>query len=281
MGTALAEAFLSHGHPTTVWNRTPGKAEALVAKGAIRAETVADALTAGGPVVVCLKDYDAMYGVLDQADAALNGQVLVNHSSGTPQQARDAVDWAEEKGVHYLDGAIMVPPQAVGSPDSVFLYSGSQSVFESHQETLATMGGPRYLGTDPSLAVIYNTALLSLMYASMQGFLHAAALVGSANVEVEKFSEIATGWFMPNVITPYLHMEAPDIGRGHYPGDRGTMGMNLTALDHIYHTSKEQGVSSALPGQLKKLVEDAISAGYGEDNFMAVIELLKKPSKES
>ncbi|WP_157880144.1 hypothetical protein [Streptomyces natalensis] len=162
----------------------------------------------------------------------------------------------------------------------MFVYSGSQSIFEGHRKTLATMGGPRYLGADPSLAVLYNTALLSLLYASVQGFLHAAALVGSANVEVEKFSEIATGWLLPNVVTPYLRLEAPDIGKGHYPGDRGTMRMNLTALEHIYRTSQEQGVSSELPGQLKKLAEDATSAGYGDSNFMAVIELLKKPSKE-
>lgn len=33
MGSALAGAFLDGGHPTTVWNRTPGKGEGLVAKG--------------------------------------------------------------------------------------------------------------------------------------------------------------------------------------------------------------------------------------------------------
>ncbi len=35
MGQALAGAFLKNGHPTTVWNRSAGKAEALVAQGAM------------------------------------------------------------------------------------------------------------------------------------------------------------------------------------------------------------------------------------------------------
>ena len=34
MGSALAEAFLKAGYTTTVWNRTPEKADNLVAKGA-------------------------------------------------------------------------------------------------------------------------------------------------------------------------------------------------------------------------------------------------------
>ncbi|MFQ6331468.1 NAD(P)-binding domain-containing protein [Nocardia sp. CWNU-33] len=34
MGSALAEAFVRAGHPTTVWNRSPEKAASLVARGA-------------------------------------------------------------------------------------------------------------------------------------------------------------------------------------------------------------------------------------------------------
>lgn len=34
MGTALAGALLEAGHETTVWNRSAGKDEALVARGA-------------------------------------------------------------------------------------------------------------------------------------------------------------------------------------------------------------------------------------------------------
>jgi glutamyl-tRNA reductase len=52
MGTALAGVFLEGGHPTTVWNRTPEKADALVAKGARWAVTVRDAVAASPLVVV-------------------------------------------------------------------------------------------------------------------------------------------------------------------------------------------------------------------------------------
>jgi 3-hydroxyisobutyrate dehydrogenase-like beta-hydroxyacid dehydrogenase len=46
MGRALAAAFLSAGHRTTVWNRTGGRAGDLVGKGAIEAATVAEAVAA-------------------------------------------------------------------------------------------------------------------------------------------------------------------------------------------------------------------------------------------
>ncbi|MFV8132626.1 NAD(P)-dependent oxidoreductase [Streptomyces syringium] len=281
MGLALAATLLEQGHPTTVWNRTPEKADGLVAQGARRAATIADAVAASPVTVICLKDYEAMYETLDSASAVLAGRVLVNLSSGTPTEAREAVAWAGERKADYLDGAIMVPPPAVGHPDSVFLYSGSREVFDDHRPTLAAMGGPTYLGPDPSLAVLYNTALLDFMYASLNGFLHAAALVGTANVEVAKFAELAIGWFLPAVVGATVLAQAPQLDKGDYPGDQGTMEMNLNALEHIARTSVERNVSSDQPELMKALAERAIAEGRGGQNYLAVFELLKKPTPSS
>lgn len=281
MGLALAGTLMDHGHPTTVWNRTPEKADGLLAKGAHRAETVAEAVSASPVTVMCLKDYEAMYGVFDSAGDALEGRVLVNLNSGTPKEARAAATWATERGAEYLDGAVMVPPPLVGHPDSVFLYSGPQSVFDEHRATLASMGDPRHLGSDPSLAVLYNTALLEMMYATMNGFLHATALVGSANVSAVAFADLALNWFMPSVVDSVLTEQAPDLDKGHYPGDLGTMEMNLSALEHITRTSVEQGVHSDQPRLMKEIAERAIAEGYGGKNYLAVFEVFKKAAQVS
>jgi 3-hydroxyisobutyrate dehydrogenase-like beta-hydroxyacid dehydrogenase len=53
MGQALAGAFLAHGHPTTVWNRSAAKAEELVAHGAPLAASVRDAVAASPLVIIC------------------------------------------------------------------------------------------------------------------------------------------------------------------------------------------------------------------------------------
>lgn len=94
MVAALAEAFLEAGHPTTVWNRSANKADVLVAKGATRAATVAEAVAANTLVVICLSDYEAVHRLLDPLGDALSGKVLANLGSGTPEEARDAAAWA-------------------------------------------------------------------------------------------------------------------------------------------------------------------------------------------
>lgn len=277
MGLVLAETLLGKGLTLTVWNRTPGKADALAAKGARRAATVAEAVAASPVTILCLNDYPTMHRVLDAAGAAFQGRTLVNLTSGTPAEARDTADWAAGRGVGYLDGAIMVPPPLVGEPGSVFLYAGPQDVFDRHRETLALLGDPRHLGADPGLAVLFNTAMLEMMYATVNGFLHAAALVGSAGVPAAEFSELALGWFMPAVLNPaWLAQQAPSLDEGAYPGDLGTLQMNFNALEHILRTSAEQGIHSEQPRLMKELAERAIAEGHGSENYFAMFEIFKQ-----
>ena len=111
MGSTLAGAFLTSGMPTTVWNRSGEKADALVAEGAIRAATVAEAVAESQLVVVCLTTDEVVHQVLDPVADALPGRVLVNLTNGTPQQARATAAWAADHGARYLDGGIMACPR--------------------------------------------------------------------------------------------------------------------------------------------------------------------------
>ncbi|WP_326702170.1 NAD(P)-dependent oxidoreductase [Streptomyces cyaneofuscatus] len=276
MGLALAGALLRNGHPTTVWNRTPGKARDIVARGARLAGSVADAVAAGPLTVVCLKDYATLYEVLDTAGGASAGRTLVNLNSGTPNEAHAAASWAAGRGVAYLDGAVMVPPPLVGDPGSVFLFSGPREVFDTHRAALTSLGDPRYLGSDPGLAVLHNAALLGLMYATMNGFLHATALVGSAGVRAAEFADLAVNRFLPTVVDATLVEQAPDLDAGHYPGELGTLHMNLNALEHITLTCEEQGVHTGQPRLMREIAAQAIEDGHGGSNYLAVFEVFRK-----
>lgn len=280
MGAALAAAFVDNGHPTTVWNRTAAKAEPLVAKGARRAETPAEAVAASPLVVVCVNDFAGVRSILDAAGPALSGRTVVNLTSSTPDEAREAVKVAEGHGAGYLDGAIMVPPPAIGSKEAVFLYSGSRSVFDAQVETLQTVGGDaRYLGDDPGLAVLYNTALLGFMWATVNGYLHATAMVNTAKATAAEFAPIALDWFIPSVVTPILHAATRELDEGDYPGEAGTVTMNLTAAEHLLETSRNQGVGTQVPEFLTGMLEKTIEAGHGDKSYMSMIELIRNPKR--
>lgn len=62
MGSGMAANLLNAGHQVTVYNRSPGKAEALVAQGAIAARTIAEA-SSGAVVFTMLADDRAVEDV--------------------------------------------------------------------------------------------------------------------------------------------------------------------------------------------------------------------------
>ncbi|MGA4994279.1 NAD(P)-dependent oxidoreductase [Nonomuraea bangladeshensis] len=276
MGSALAGALLDHGHPTTVWNRSAHKARPLVDRGARLAATPREAIEASRLIVACVLDYEALRAVLEPVAGSLSGRVLVNLTSGSPEQAHEFAAWAGSHGADYLDGAIMTTPPGVGSPEMMFLYSGPDLVFEAHRSTLAALGDPLHLGADPGLASLYDAALLGLMWSTMTGWLHGAAVVGAEKTPAAVFTPVAIRWL--TAVAGFLSAYAPQVDAGRYPGDDATVDVQIAAIDHLLHAAEARRVDNALPELLKSLMERAKAAGHGSDSYASLIEVLREPA---
>ncbi|RLU86845.1 6-phosphogluconate dehydrogenase [Streptomyces griseocarneus] len=274
MGSALAAALLERGHPTTVWNRSAAKARPLADRGARAATTPGEAVTASPLIVACVLDHDVLRTVLDPVTGSLAGRTLVNLTSGSPEQAREAEKWARAHGADYLDGAIMTTPPGVGSPETMFLYSGERAVFDAHRPTLTALGDPVHLGTDVGLASLYDAALLGLMWSTMTGWLHGTAVVGAEGTPATGFTPVAIRWL--TAVTGFLTTYAPQVDAGTYPGDDATVDVQIAAVDHLLHAAEARGVDNALPELMKSLMLQAKAAGHGSDSYASLIEVLKK-----
>jgi 2-methyl-1-pyrroline reductase len=277
MGSALAGAFLSNGYPTTVWNRSAHKADALVAKGAVNAATVIDAVSASPLVVVCVRDYDVVREILDPAGDALSGRVLVNLTSGSSQEGRDTVLWAAERGAEYLDGAIMTTPPGIGQPETVILYGGPQAVFEAHEPTLRVLGGGiTYLGADTGIPSLYDMAILDIMWTSLNGFLHALALVGTENIKATTFVPFANMLFAGMEL--FVPSYAQQVDEGRYLAEDSTLETHLSPIKRLIYESEARSIDVELPKYTKALVEEAIARGHAADSYARIIERFRKPS---
>ncbi|MFC9293553.1 NAD(P)-dependent oxidoreductase [Streptomyces sp. NPDC057011] len=278
MGQALAAAFLKAGHPTTVWNRSPEKAGELVRQGALLAPTPADAVTAAELVVVCLSTYDVMHEILDPLDGALSGRVLANLTSGSSEQARETAAWASERGAEYLDGAIMAIPATIGAAESVLFHSGTKAAFDKHEATLKVLGGATtYVGEDPGLAVLYDVALLGVMWGTLNSFIHGAALLKSANIDARTFLPWATSWIDAVKLFATDYAGQIDAGDGKYPANDAKLETHFASIEHLLHESEAQGINTELPASVHGLVKRVIAKGFAENSYAAMIELFQDP----
>ncbi|MFE9775531.1 NAD(P)-dependent oxidoreductase [Streptomyces sp. NPDC005931] len=275
MGSALASVLLEQGHEITVWNRSAPKARPLADRGARLAATPGEAIAASPLTIACVLDYEALHDVLDPVTGSLAGKVLVNLTSGSPEQAREAATWARSHAAGYLDGAVMTTPPGVGNPEMMFLYSGSRAVFEAHRPTLASLGDPLYLGSDPGLASLYDAALLGLMWSTMTGWLHGTALVGAEQTPATSFTPVAVRWL--TTVAGFLTTYAPQVEAGRYPGDDATVEVQIAAIGHLIHAAAARGIDNTLPELLKSVMERTRDAGHGAESYASVIEVLRNP----
>ncbi|RDG39833.1 NAD(P)-dependent oxidoreductase [Streptomyces corynorhini] len=278
MGSALASAFLRAGHPTTVWNRSPQKADPLVASGAVRAASVADAVAAAPLVVVCVTRHDAVVDVLDAGRTALPGRVLVNLTSGSSREARALADRVAALGAHCLDGAILTTPDAIGAPDATVLYGGPDAVFRAHAPTLAALGGGvTFLGADPGIPSLYEVALLDIMWTSLTGVLHAMALVGTEGIAATEFAPFAA--MLYSGVGSFVPRYARQIADGAYPADDSTLHTHLAGIRHLTEESGDRAVEARLPLYIQGLMERAVARGQGGDSFARLVEQFAPPAQ--
>ncbi|MFE2559580.1 NAD(P)-dependent oxidoreductase [Streptomyces sp. NPDC059352] len=278
MGQALAAAFLANGHPTTVWNRSAGKADALVAKGAILADSVKSAIEASPLVVVCVSDYDAVHALLEPVGSSLAGRTLVNLTTASSGQARETSEWATKLDSAYLDGAILALPDAVGTADAVLLYSGPKAAFEEHQATLQALSdsGTVYLDEDPGLSALYDMSVLSIMWGVLNSFLHGAALLGTANVKATTFATLASTAI--NVTSEYVAAYAQQIDEGTFPATDATIAVHVGGMEHLVHESETLGVNTELPKFFLELAKRAVADGDVENSYASMIKQFRKPT---
>ncbi|MCT2593009.1 NAD(P)-binding domain-containing protein [Streptomyces sp. N2-109] len=271
MGAALADAMLTGGRRTTVWNRTPGKAEPLTVRGAAEADGIRAAVTASPLVIVCIRDYTAVRDLLDPVADALAGRVLVNLTTGSSEEARVMAEWAAGHGAGYLDGAIMMTPPGIGAPETVIFYGGDEKLFRTHEPVLRLLGGrPTHLGEDTGTASLYDVALLGLMWGTFNSFLHALALVETEGTTATEFLPLATDWLTG--VSSFMGLYAQQIDAGEFVATDASLATQLAPVEHLVHESRARGVDTRLPEYTRDLIADALAKGHGLDSYARIID---------
>lgn len=276
MGTALARTLLAAGHPTTVWNRTPGRSPELDDLGVTRAKTVADALVASPLIITCLLDDASVRETLAPVAPELARRTLVNLTNGTPEQARRAADWAAQHGAEYVDGGIMAVPAMIGGPAAFILYSGSRTAFDRYQADLAALARPAFVGEDAGLAALQDLALLSAMYGMFGGAAHALALVSSEKLSPTAFAnELLVPWL--TAMLGSVSGMANDLEHGAGPGAAGSnLAMQAAAFVNFVDASQAQGVDPMVLLPIRTLLDRAVAEGHGDEDLAVLVRLLAR-----
>lgn len=275
MGSALATALLDAGRSVTVWNRTPGRAKELVARGASAADSVPAAVLASPVVIACLLDHSSVEETLGLAAGELRGRTLVNVTTTTPNEARALASWAAEHGIDHLDGAIMAVPAMIGSRAGQIFYSGSRAAYDALLPTLEVWATSEFHGEDAGRASLVDLAMLSGMYQMFTGFFHGAAMAATMGMSAADFAARQAPFLA--AMTEELAGYAKVIDGGDYsvPGQQS---LEFSDLSHIVRASEEEGVDPSPIAAVQALISEQIAAGHGSEGLARLYESLRSDS---
>jgi len=277
MGSALATALYKRKFDTTVWNRTSSKTESLSRLGLRVGPRLLEAVGNAEIVIVNVNNYQSTNQLVRQPaiESALRGKVLVQLSSGTPDEAREMESWARARGIDYLDGAIVNYPADIGKPEGTVLYSGPEELFHRVEPVLLAFGdNAMFVGKEIGQASASDIAVLSFAMGTMLGFLHGYILYEAENLPAGGYLQLVKK-LMPAMEAALADLSNKIQGKN-YGNTQAALETWAVAPRELIGWCEKHRVNHTFADPQLLLIERAVKAGKGQLDLAYLYEVLKQ-----
>jgi 3-hydroxyisobutyrate dehydrogenase-like beta-hydroxyacid dehydrogenase len=196
MGHGMATNLLKAGHQITVYNRSPGKAEALVQQGATAAASVAEAGT-GEVVFTMLADDTAVEDVAFGANGILAslapGATHVSSSTISVALSERLTAAHAEAGQRYVAAPVFGRPEAASAAKLFVVAAGAPQILEPLLPLFDAIGQRTFVVSErPPTANLVKLSGNFLIASMIESVGEAVALVDKAGVDRQQYVDILT-----------------------------------------------------------------------------------------
>ncbi|HWF28694.1 MAG TPA: NAD(P)-dependent oxidoreductase [Mycobacterium sp.] len=196
MGRGMATNLVKAGHQVTVYNRSPGKAEALVQQGASAARNVAEAST-GEVVFTMLSDdravEEVVFGENGVVASLAPGATHVSSSTISVALSERLAAAHTEAGQQYAAAPVFGRPEAAAAATLFVVAAGAPQVLEPLFPLFDAIGQRTFVVSDePHTANLVKLSGNFLLASAIETVGEAVALVAKAGVDRQQYVDILT-----------------------------------------------------------------------------------------
>lgn len=196
MGQPMAARVLDAGHELTVYNRSPGKAQPLVDRGAKLADSPASA-AAAELVVTMLADDAALQDVLGPGgalSAMTASTVHVSMSTISHALALKLTATHAERGVGFVGAPVFGRPEAAAAGKLFILGAGEATALSRCQPLFDVLSQKVLaLGTEPAAAHLTKVLGNFMLISSVELLAEALNVARAAGMEPQALLQALTG----------------------------------------------------------------------------------------
>jgi 3-hydroxyisobutyrate dehydrogenase-like beta-hydroxyacid dehydrogenase len=193
----MAANLLKAGHEVTVYNRTPGKRQALVEQGAHAAAQVADACR-GDTVITMLSDDGALEsvvfgekGVIGSLDRGAIHVCMSTISVGLSERLAAA---HANAGQRFVAAPVFGRPEAAAAAKLFIVAAGARDAVDACLPLFEALGQRTFsIGDRPQAANLVKLSGNFLIASVIEALGEAMALVGKAGIDRHQYLDLLTG----------------------------------------------------------------------------------------
>ncbi|MEH2473804.1 3-hydroxyisobutyrate dehydrogenase [Nitrobacteraceae bacterium AZCC 2161] len=241
MGVPMTRRLLDAGYDVTVWNRSPGKATALVEAGAKAATAPHEVAAAASIIFMCLTDASAVekvvFGAGGLASVPGDGKLVVDFSSIHPDAARSiATRLKAANGMAWIDAPVSGGTKGAEEGTLAIMAGGNAADVERVRPHILAMArgfthmGPTGAGQTTKLCnqVIVGCAMAVLA--------EATRFAVNAGIDAKRLPEALAGGFADSIP---LQLFVPRMAQGIHSPPLGHIATMLKDLDTVIDVAQD------------------------------------------
>jgi 3-hydroxyisobutyrate dehydrogenase len=276
MGKPMCLRLLAAGYPLTVWNRTAGKLEAVLAKGARAAVSPAALTRASDMVLMCVTDQRAaeqvLFGPDGVAAGGAAGKLVVDFSSIAPACARDfAARLEREAGMGLVDAPVSGGTQGAAQGTLAVMAGGRAEHVERARPVVAHLAQRFTRMGDAGAGQVAKLCNQVIVGSLLPVIAEAVRLAEAAGVEARALPQALQGGFADSLP---LQIFGARMAARQFEPSLGAVSTMLKDLENAAAVAGENGVPLPMASTAAQLYRLLVAQGRAAHEPSVLIELL-------
>ena len=274
MGSAIAHRLIERGFKVFLYNRTKGRSDSLVKKGAIRMGYPSDLGRKCNFVIISVTDGQAVKEMLFGDNGLVNSNnkrlIVVDTSTILPDDSIYCASLMKKKGYAILQAPIMGGPDATRKGDVITIVSGNKKIVEksrriltSYSKKLFNLGNKDGAANFIKLGLNLNIALIAISLAESIVF------VKKSKIDPAKFLEILNSTYFK---TGLSEIKGPKMIKNNFEPKFFLKNM-LKDVQLLNESAKHNGTSLSFASLAEQYFRIASNRGYSELDYTAILKL--------
>ena len=274
LGTALCERLLNAGYPVFVYNRTRAKADPLIERGATWSD---NPLAECQRAVFCLFTTEHVEQVLEKMAAGLRpGQILVDTTTGDPEQTFALGSRLAKQGIDYLETPIAASSEQTRQGEAVAIVGGAAEPFEACRDLYDCLAAKTFhvgsWGAAAKMKLVNNLVLGLNRVALAEGLIFAEAIGIPKSKALGVLKE-------GNAYSVVMDVKGAKMAESDF-SVQAKLAQHTKDVRLMTAEADRAGISLPLSRLHLQLLEMAEASGLGELDNCAIIQAIQEAARQ-